>query len=777
MKLITEHEQHQDIFAKGFRFNPEDETFFTSNKKKFKLPENYEDWKVEVFEKDAYLLERLEELGIDPEENSLELTDKDGQKCKMQVFTANVHGDIEILQYSLKRHTHIYKKGETTAGVRWEYHVRKRLNPLYAPFCEGKYDGSESKNVPFWHPDLITMFENEESIDTLVITEGQFKAFKATKEGIPTVGLNSINHYRDRRTNGLHPEIIEFIHKCGVKKVVILWDGDCRNISSKHLEAGTELTERPNGFFVFARTIKSLLQKVFPPKKLEIYFATIKTDDIEGAPKGIDDLLLVKKIKTVDVVADFDRVGTIPGYYIEWINITSEPGVKSMRQYFQLSYPSDFYRFHSEQIKGKNFVYYGTTYRIENGVPLVEVDKNLKKYMRIGPDYFRLIEQSAYNEEGDKIRTDEVLVPWSATEINRDFGKNAVNNVMRLDGFCNIPNNTNFKQIVDNKWNLYYDVKHDTAQGEWKNIESFLKHIFQDQYEMGLDYLQLLYTKPYQKLPVLGLVSREEGTGKSTFLKLLYMMFQNNMTYVTPDDIMGNWTSHWVSKLIVACEETFFEKKEAGEKIKNLSTADKVMRSERFVNNTLIDCFLKFVFCSNFEDDFIKLNDGSSRFWIIKVKQIEGKSDPNFVQLMQDEIGYFMHFLQNRSLVNEKKDRMYFHPDQFKTDAFRNIVKNSEPGVVKNLRIQIEEYFMKYGVPELKIDAKNLRNFFDVRVDDFYMTKILDQYFNVYKTDVTTFKFHNDDTVISGKGRAFVFKNKNFSGVIQEEVKEDELPF
>lgn len=254
-------------------------------------------------------------------------------------------------------------------------------------------------------------------------------------------------------------------------------------------------------------------------------------------------------------------------------------------------------------------------------------------------------------------------------------------------------------------------------------------------------------------------------------------MFQNNMTYVTPDDIMGNWTSHWVSKLIVACEETFFEKKEAGEKIKNLSTADKVMRSERFVNNTLIDCFLKFVFCSNFEDDFIKLNDGSSRFWIIKVKQIEGKSDPNFVQLMQDEIGYFMHFLQNRSLVNEKKDRMYFHPDQFKTDAFRNIVKNSEPGVVKNLRIQIEEYFMKYGVPELKIDAKNLRNFFDVRVDDFYMTKILDQYFNVYKTDVTTFKFHNDDTVISGKGRAFVFKNKNFSGVIQEEVKEDELPF
>lgn len=205
-----------------------------------------------------------------------------------------------------------------------------------------------------------------------------------------------------------------------------------------------------------------------------------------------------------------------------------------------------------------------------------------------------------------------------------------------------------------------------------------LKHIFQDQYEMALDYVQLLYTKPYQKLPVVCLVSKDEGTGKSTFIHLLQMIFQNNMALVSSDDIMGNWTSHWVSKLIVASEETMFEKKEALEKIKNLSTADWVMRSERFVSNSMIQCFLKFVFCSNHEDDFIKLNKNSSRFWVIKVKKIQGdQKNTNMKALMQEEVKHFLHFLSNRDLANPKVDRMWFGLDQIITDAWRNVVAHS----------------------------------------------------------------------------------------------------
>lgn len=825
MKLINQYSQYQDIYNKGYRFNPEEETFFTLDVSNFKHPEGdeFQHWKVQPINNIAYLLERMTQLEVPFKEiyfkngktyegklynsdgkeiilsnpngtyskdgdklikleidyrfSEVELFDNLGGKSKYPVFSANKYGDIEILQYSLRRKIHYYDVKSTSAGTVQQMCVQTRLNPDYALFCQGKYNFTEAINTPFWHPSLIEAFENKRTIEQLVITEGQFKAFKATQEGIPTVGLTSISHFRDKKFKTLHPEILEFINQCEVKNIVILWDGDCQNISSKHLEKQEELTQRPGDFLRYALTIKKLLQKFYSTKRLSIYFSMIKTDDIAENPKGIDDLLLLKKISKQDVLNDFSKIGALPGYYIDWINITSESGEKQLRQYFNLSFVGDFYRAHSELIKNKSFVFHGTTYRIEKGVPVVEIDKNLKKYMRIGPDYFRLIQEGTYNNEGEKIREDELLVPWKSSEITRDFGgKKALEDIVKLDGFCNIPNHTNYKQIVDNKWNLYCDIKHDAVAGDFPNIEKFMRHIFQDQYEMGLDYIQLLYSKPYQKLPVLALVSKEEGTGKSLFLKLLYMIFQNNMTFVTPEDILGLWSSHWVSKLIVASEETFFEKKEALEKIKNVSTADKIMRSERFVNSNLIDCFVKFVFCSNHEDDFIRLNEGASRFWVIKVKTIpKNERDTELNLKMQDEIPAFMHFIQNRTIVHEKKDRMYFDTDLTKTEAFHNIVKHSEPGVIKDLRIRLEDYFYKFHATELKCTVSDLKQYFGAKGDDFYLNKILRQYFNVDKTvnagryNFLMDNYSNPDEPINvkGKGRYFTFLREKF--VNQEE--------
>lgn len=777
MKLIEEHKEHQSIYYKGFRFNPEDQTFFTSNLKSFKLPEGYDEWKIVQIDRDKYLKERLKELGISKKQNSVELIDKDGMKVQMPIFVSNDHGDIEIMQYSLKGLVYTYDKETTSAGTRTEYHVRTRLNPIYEPFCEGKYDGSESKNVPFWPPQLLKAFQEEKEVDTLIITEGQFKAWKGSQQGLYVVGFNSINHFKDKRTGGIHPEVIEFCKTCNVKKVVVLWDGDCLNISSKHLIRGEELSLRPAGFFNYARSIKRLIQKFLPPRKLKIYFATIKTDQIENNPKGLDDLLCEKDINSKDILIDFSRVGDSPSYFIDWIDITNNQGEKNLRAFFKLHSVNDFYQYHQEQIQHRSFVYFGTTFRIQEGVPVVEIDKDLKNYLRIGPDYFRKVMQGSYNEDGEKVREDEILAPWKFGEITRDFGKNALDNVTKLDGFCNIPNHINYNQIIDNKWNLYSDIKHESVPGEWPTIEGFLKHIFQEQYEMGLDYIQLLYSKPFQKLPVLGLVSKEEGTGKSTFLKLLYMIFQNNMTYVTPEDILGQWSSHWVSKLLVASEETFFEKKEALEKIKNISTADKIMRSERFVNNTLIDCFVKFVFCSNHEDDFIKLNAGASRFWIIKVQKIaKDKKDTELNTKMMNELPHFIEFIQNRNLAYEKKDRMWFEPELYKTEAFKNIVKHSEPGIIKELRAHLTEMFLVNGDDKIHMSTKDLKTEFGIRQEHNYINKSIQSYFNVERiTDdkgnsiVTTYSYRmphladpDELSTRKRKGRPFVFNREDF---------------
>lgn len=770
MKLLQEFEKYQSLWNKGFRFNPEEEVFYTSEPRTFKAPLGFESWEVKTLDKEEYLNERLQELGITEEENSIQILDKENKKITSKIFQANKFGDIEIIQFSLKRQSFIYEKSTTSAGTRFEYCVQRRLNPLYTDFTEGKYDFSEAKNTPFWHPELIQDFEEKKEVETLVITEGQFKAYKATKDGIKTVGLTSISHFRDGQTKGLHTEIIEFIHMCKVKKVIILWDADCKSISSKHLENQEELTRRPSQFYHFARSIKDELQTIFSRKKLQIFFATIK-DDIITEPKGIDDLLCVKNIPEKDIVKDFDQVGQLPGYYIDWINITTKEGEKAMRYYFNLHSVYAFYNFHASLITNKNFVFYGTTYRVENSVPVVEVDKDLKKYMRIGSDYFRLIQKEEYNKHGDVIGEYEVLTPWKPAEIRRDFGKEALDNVIKLDGFVNVPNNVDYKQIINNKWNLYSEMSHEIKQGDFPIIKQFLIHIFGDQYEYGLDYIQLMYTMPRQKLPVLALVSKEQGTGKSTFLKFLFKIFQSNMTFVTPDDILGDWTSHWVSKLVVASEETFFEKKDAMEKIKNLSTAEKVMRNERFVNSELIDCFLKFVFCSNYEDDFIKLNEDDTRFWIRKINKIEqSQKILNIEDKFSEEMPAFLHYLLNREISYKEKDRMWFDLDDLVTDAYRNIVAHSEPGIIKDLRLQFEEYFSKFQTEELRICVKDLKQYFGAKGNDYYLNKILKEYFKTDKeSNASRYEFLLDNPQevnkpykIKGRGRYFTFKKKDF---------------
>lgn len=39
-------------------------------------------------------------------------------------------------------------------------------------------------------------------------------------------------------------------------------------------------------------------------------------------------------------------------------------------------------------------------------------------------------------------------------------------------------------------------------EGIFSSICSLVEHIFGEQYELGVDYLQLLYLRPIQKLPI-----------------------------------------------------------------------------------------------------------------------------------------------------------------------------------------------------------------------------------------------------------------------------------
>lgn len=126
----------------------------------------------------------------------------------------------------------------------------------------------------------------------------------------------------------------------------------------------------------------------------------------------------------------------------------------------------------------------------------------------------------------------------------------------------------NYRQVIDGFLNLYEPIGCRPQEGDFSHIQSLVQHIFGDQYEIGLDYLQLLYLHPIQKLPILLLVSEERNTGKSTFLNFLKAVFENNVTFNTNEDFRSQFNSDWAGKLLIMVDEVLLNRREDSERLK-----------------------------------------------------------------------------------------------------------------------------------------------------------------------------------------------------------------
>ena len=143
-----------------------------------------------------------------------------------------------------------------------------------------------------------------------------------------------------------------------------------------------------------------------------------------------------------------------------------------------------------------------------------------------------------------------------------------------------------------------------------------------------MDYLQLLYLKPTQKLPILLLVSEERNTGKSTFLNFLKALFQENVTFNTNEDFRSQFNADWAGKLMIVVDEVLLNRREDSERLKNLSTAHSYKK---------VQFFAKFVLCSNNENFPVYIEPEETRYWVRKVSRLE-KDDTSFLQKLKDEI-------------------------------------------------------------------------------------------------------------------------------------------
>lgn len=294
-----------------------------------------------------------------------------------------------------------------------------------------------------------------------------------------------------------------------------------------------------------------------------------------------------------------------------------------------------------------------------------------ENFIRVGTTLYKIVNHPRITGGFVKKR-----IAWNVETLRQDHGKDFLATVPKYDGFCTVPDHVNYQPVVDKFLNLYEPIEHQSKEGVFPHIESLIRHIFGEQYELGMDYLQLLYLQPVQKLPILLMVSEERNTGKSTFLNFLKAVFQNNVTFNTNEDFRSQFNSDWAGKLLIVVDEVLLNRREDSERLKNLSTTLSYKVEAKGKDRDEISFFAKFVLCSNNELLPVIRDMGETRYWVRKINRLDS-DDTDFLQKLKAEILAFLYFLQHRTLSTHKESRMWFSPKLTFTPALQRIIRNN----------------------------------------------------------------------------------------------------
>jgi hypothetical protein len=395
--------------------------------------------------------------------------------------------------------------------------------------------------------------------------------------------------------------------------------------------------------------------------------------------------------------------------------------------------------------------------------------KDLNKYIRVGVEYYK---ESIIPMTTENLK---VLKAWNKQTIIDDFDKSAISQIQKYEGFCYRPAHVNFQKVINGFYNRYEPISYElNPNGDWENIKKLLLHIFGEQYEIAIDYLTLLWQKPTQILPILCLVSEEKQTGKTTFLNLLKVIFEFNMTINTNEDFRSRFNSDWTGKLIIAIDEVLLDKKEDSERIKNLSTAKYYKAESKGKDKVEVEYFGKFILCSNNETNFVKTDATEIRYWVRKISTLGKSINPDFLEALTKEVPSFSYFLNTREVVTKKTTRMWFTKEQIHTEALDVLIRGNKTSIEKELEVMLKDEFAIFELSELSYTSKNLVEMLKNRgfiASNHYISEILKSKFNLEPKN-SSYKwfrseiFSTNTPVATGftdeKGRYYTFNNDMF---------------
>lgn len=294
--------------------------------------------------------------------------------------------------------------------------------------------------------------------------------------------------------------------------------------------------------------------------------------------------------------------------------------------------------------------------------------------------------------KGDEI---EAMKTYSRQALKEKFGSGYIEEVHDYDDFVMFPDNKNYRPVIGNCYNHYSRFMHKPSSSftdeSIRHSMGMIKHIFGEQWELGLIYMQQIYLHPMQRLPILGLTSKENKTGKSTFGRWLRAIYGYNTVTIGPKELNSDFSASYGKSNIVIIDEANFQEKKTLENIKSLATADTLLINEKGINNYDIEWFAKILMFSNDENDFVNISKQETRYWIRKVPAIPGGANDEIHNILRDEIPDFLAMLESLPHV-ESQGRTFFADSDIQTEELTKTKKNSENRIYREVldRLSIE---------------------------------------------------------------------------------------
>lgn len=295
-----------------------------------------------------------------------------------------------------------------------------------------------------------------------------------------------------------------------------------------------------------------------------------------------------------------------------------------------------------------------------------EVTDNEEKYIRIGMSLYKIVEMP--QPDGS---TATRRIPWSFRTIQHDYGKGNIPEIKKYKYFCMEPSHLDYKREINGFYNLYEPITHIPKQGAFPCIMKLMLHIFGEQYELGMDYIQLLFTRPLQKLPILLLVSKERNTGKTTFLEFLESVFQENSTIYGREVFRGH-KNQWGGRLLVGVDDAVLTR---CQEIRSLIETNKCECYKlKNVGREKLETYFfgKFVICTDKEIPTMITDEEYENFWVRKIPPV-AHCDADFLGKIKEEIPAFLHYLLYRNLYTTKESCMWFAPSLIRTEDVKRI--------------------------------------------------------------------------------------------------------